>query len=51
MSFPERTRRPYTVSLHSPRRLSMDMSLDGKEVTFSIPRINARLVLAEHVFE
>jgi hypothetical protein len=29
----------------------MNMSNDGKEVTFSINRINARLVLAEHVFE
>ena len=51
MSFRERTRRAYTVSFQRPRRLSMDISSDGKEVTFSINRINARLVLAENVFE
>lgn len=51
MSFPQRTRRSHPVSFESVRTLSLDLSSDGKEVTFSIPRINARLVLAENVFE
>ncbi len=50
MSFTKGTRRSFPVSFPLPRRLSFGMSNDGKEVTFSIDRINARLVLAENVF-